>query len=251
MRSVAIVNQKGGVGKTTTTANLAHALALTGQNVSVLDFDPQGHLSAYLGFTAPDQPGLGDILLPGEVEAGCLIQAREGLQLLPAGKRLKQVELAAYNEVFERHLKDAIRVLLEDQHVMLIDCPPASGTLIRYALSLADEILVPVSGDYLSLRGLSDLIGALGGLADEQHKTFAQWMVITRFHRRRKLCWEVRDKLLEYFPKQVLATFIRETSVLAESPGFGKTAFEYKKGNHGAEDYRSLADDFLQKRCMT
>jgi len=109
---------------------------------------------------------------------------------------------------------------------------------------------VPVSGDYLSLRGLSDLISTLREFATEQNKTYAQWVVVTRFHTRRRLCWEVKDKLVEYFPKQVLATVIRETSVLAEAPGFGKTAFEYKKGGHGAHDYKALADDFLKKRFI-
>jgi len=250
MRTVAVVNQKGGVGKTTTTVNLAHALALKGRDVGVLDFDPQAHLSAYLGFTNPNQSGLGDILLNGQINSGALINAREKLQLLPAGNNLKQVEITAHNDAFKIRLNEAVNALLKDQNLIFIDCPPASGTLIKYALSVADEILVPVSGDYLSLRGLSDLISTLRKLAGEQNKTYAQWVVMTRFHKRRRLCWEVKDKLVEYFPKQVLATMIRETSVLAESPGFGKTAFEYKKGNHGEHDYKALADDFLKKRFI-
>jgi len=250
MRTVAIVNQKGGVGKTTTTANLAHAFALQGFKVAVLDFDPQAHLTASLGFAKREQSGLGDILLNGVANQGLMIQARDNLILLPAGTKLKQVELTLHNADTELNLQTGIASLMQGQDILLIDCPPASGILIRYALSIVDEILVPVAGDYLALRGLSDLIGTLRGIASSQSRTFKQRIVITRFHRRRKLCWEIKDKLLEYFPGQLMATPIRETSVLAESPSFGKTAFEYKRGNHGQIDYEALAHDVINERVV-
>jgi len=132
-----------------------------------------------------------------------------------------------------------------DQDFILIDCPPASGLLIDYALTVVDEIIVPVASDYLALRGLSDLIATLRKFEEKHARAFTQWIVVTRFHVRRRLSWEVRDKLVEYFPRGVLETPIRETSVLAECPSFGKTAFEYKRGNNGAVDYESLARNFL------
>ena len=250
MRIIAIVNQKGGVGKTTTTANLAHALARKGHKVAVLDFDPQAHLTAYLGYAERQQSGLGDILLDGIIDKNYLIQARDNLTLLPAGTKLKQVEVTLHDPAVEMNLQKAVDKLLTDQDMILIDCPPASGTLIRYALSIVDEVLVPVAGDYLALRGLSDLIGTLRQFASDRSRSFTQWLVVTRFHTRRRLCSEVRDKLVEYFPKQVFVTAIRETSVLAESPSFGKTAFEYKRGSHGHKDYQSLAKDLLKKRVI-
>lgn len=248
MRRIAIINQKGGVGKTTTAANLSHALSMDGARVETIDMDPQGHLAAHFGFIDPSLKGLGELLLGEDFEPDWRIKARDNLTLLPSGPQLKRVELLPYQEETEERLKHYVSNLMEDCDYMIMDCPPASGVLILYALSVVDEIVVPVASDYLALRGLSDLMGTLHGYGREVDKSFSYSVVATRFHRRRNLCWEVRDKLLEYFPNQLLETHIRETSVLAECPSFGNTAFEYKKGNYGAEDYHNLAVDLIQGR---
>ena len=250
MRTIAVVNQKGGVGKTTTSANLAHAFARKGKKVAVIDFDPQAHLTASLGHAEREQNGLGDILLSGNIDPEFLIESRDNLLLLPAGTKLKQVEVTLHQANVVDILREASKRLFSEQDLLLIDCPPASGTLIKYALSIVDEILVPVAGDYLALRGLSDLIETLQKFSNEHSQVFKQWVVVTRFHTRRRLCSEVQEKLIEHFPKQVLTTPIRETSVLAEAPSFGKTAFEYKRGSHGQEDYQALAIDLLNQRVL-
>lgn len=248
MRRIAIINQKGGVGKTTTAANLAHALAIGGARVETLDMDPQGHLAAHLGYTNPALKGMGEILLGEAPEAGWRHKARENLMLLPAGPNLKRVELQPFDPIAQARLQDYVSDQLGSCDYLMIDCPPASGVLILYALSLVDEIIVPVASDYLALRGLSDLMATLNSYSLKMDKLFKYYVVSTRYHTRRRLCWEVREKLLEYFPNQVLETAIRETSVLAECPSFGSTAFEYKKGNYGEEDYNSLALDFRNGR---
>ena len=249
MHIVAVVNQKGGVGKTTTTANLAHAIARSGRKTAVVDLDPQGHLTAYLGCAGRNQRGTGDVIGHGADPRALCIEARERLWLLPAGPALKEVEMSGRLDP-QNGFTGALKSAFNDQDFVFIDCPPASGVLIQYALSVVDTILVPVAGDYLALRGLSDLIGTLRRYASDHTGTLTQWMVITRFHTRRRLCWEVREKLLEYFPGQILATAIRETAALAESPSFGKTVFEYRNSDYGAEDYRALAQDFISKRFM-
>lgn len=249
MQIIAVVNQKGGVGKTTTTANLAHAIALSGRKVATVDLDPQAHLTAYLGFARQNQHGVGDVIGQGVDPQQFCITAREGLALLPAGQALKQVELKADPGGPPGQFGATLKSVFAARDFVFIDCPPASGVLIKYALSAVDAILVPVAGDYLALRGLSDLIGTLRDYASD-HGTLSQWMVLTRFHARRRLCWEVREKLLEYFPGRILATAIRETAALAESPSFGKTVFEYRNGDRGADDYRALARDFIHQRFM-
>ncbi len=246
MRAIAVINQKGGVGKTTTTANLAHALALAGHKVTIVDLDPQGHLAAHLGAFKRDQQGVDQIMLGEKQVKEVITDVRDGLKLIPAGSELDVLERGGGNEQSRERLQGAVDTVGADQDFILIDCPPASGLLIDYALTAVDEIIVPVASDYLALRGLSDLIATLRQFEEKHAHSFTQWIVVTRFHLRRRLSWEVRDKLVEYFPKGVLETPIRETSVLAECPSFGKTAFEYKRGNNGAADYESLARNFLR-----
>ncbi len=245
MRAVAVINQKGGVGKTTTTANLAHAIALMGNRVTVIDLDPQGHLSAHFGIVQRKQNGLNQILLGEMTAAQVIIEVRKGLNLIPAGDNLVSLERGNEDLSLGKKMRGIVTRYCKEQDFVFIDCPPASGLLIDYALNAVKEILVPVAGDYLALRGLSDLVGNLKQFEKKYSNSFIRWIVITRFHMRRRLSWEVREKLLEYFPDCVLVTPIRETAALAECPSFGKTAFEYKRGNNGAADYELLAKNFL------
>lgn len=248
MRIVAIINQKGGVGKTTTSVNLSHALALNGLKILLVDMDPQGHLTAHLGLAGKNDQGAGDLLLEQPLQTEWILEARDGLTLLPSGKMLGRVEEGIYSAAAAINFKRALEELADNVDLIMIDCPPASGTLIKYVLGLATEILVPVSGDYLALRGLSDLMFSLNRYQVAATRRISQWLVITRYHMNRKLSAEVRDKLLEYFPGQLLNTPIREATALAECAGHGKTIFEYKKGSNGLRDYKDLADDFINRR---
>lgn len=249
MRTIAVINQKGGVGKTTTTANLAHAFAIKGYSVTGIDMDPQGHLAAHWGCYRRDANGVGQILLGEKTIPQVAVSARDRLHLVPAGDCLKDIERGKGDDLLASRLQQALSSVANTQDFAFIDCPPASGLLIDYALSAADEVIIPVAADYLALRGLSDIIETVRNFEKKMGKEFNYWVVVTRFHTRRKLSWEVRDKLLEYFPDNLLATSIREASVLAECPSFGKTAFEYKGSNFGAYDYASLARDLLNGEC--
>lgn len=250
MRLFAVINQKGGVGKTTTVANLAFALAERGKQVTVIDLDPQGSLSASLGVDTRNVSGIDDVLM-NEAKISDVVQmARENLYIVPAGKRLAQIEQHSEGSSAQaKRLKAAVQEL-DDQDFVFIDCPPASGFLVISALFAVEEILIPVASEYLSLHGLSHLMGTLAMFEKSLGKTFKQWVVITRYHQRRKLAQDVFNTLVEHFPKQVLATPIRETSALAESPSFGKTVFEYRGGSNGAEDYFSLCTDLLKGRTL-
>ena len=160
MRTIAIINQKGGVGKTTTTANLAHALVLNEQKVTVIDLDPQGHLSSSLGISYLQRPALDSVLLHDYPIEDCVKQVRPGLSLIPSGPELGDLDHHALGGAKRgTRLRDAMQNKFQDQDYVLIDCPPASGLLVINALFATHEALIPIASDYLSLQGLSYLIG--------------------------------------------------------------------------------------------
>lgn len=248
-RVIAIMNQKGGVGKTTTTINLGHALALAGKKVTLLDMDPQGQVSTGLGLNN-EQGGLDEVLLAGELLDNMVMSAREGLDVVPAGQSLSDFEhVTDGGSARGQKLKQAIEnSSLMEQDFVLIDCPPSSGLLGINAMFAADELIVPVSGDYLSLQGLSRMMQILKRAESLIGRKLNLWLVSTRMQMRRRLTQEVRNRILKYFPGRVFNTVIRENVSLAESPSFGKTIFDYKGTSAGAEDYQSLAEDLLSGR---
>lgn len=250
MRTIAVVNQKGGVGKTTTTVNLAHALALKKKKVVAIDLDPQGHLGASFGVNTRQTHGIDEVLLDNVPIENNLVEVRQGLQFIAAGTQLSRMEqLVSGGAKRGMYLKEALAGEFKDQDYVLIDCPPASGLLLVNALFSTREVLVPVAGDYLSLQGLSHLIATFKNFEGRLKHTVKEWIVLTRYHKRRRLPEEIMGKLKEYFPKRVLRTRIRESAPLAECPSFGKTIFEYRNNSSGADDYRSLATELGRRRA--
>jgi len=246
-RKVAVINQKGGVGKTTTTANLGYMLAKRGHTVTLIDLDPQGSLTISLGVNWQEHLGIEDLLLHDEKLENVILESRENLRLIPCGNHLGQVEyMGQQSSTIAKNLKKVLNGL--DDDFVLIDCPPSSGFLIVSALYAIDEVLIPIASDYLTLHGLSHLLGTLKGFEKRLGHKIKKWFVVTRFHPRRRLAQDVKVKLISYFPDQVLKTSIRETSAVAESPSFGLTVFEYQKSSNGAKDYHDLAEDFFVGR---
>lgn len=248
-RIIAIMNQKGGVGKTTTTVNLGFALALAGKKVTLLDMDPQNQVAISLGLEN-GQGGLDRILLEGDGLDEHLIVVRDNLKMISAGDNLADFETVTVGGASRgKALKRAIASssLMADDFV-LIDCPPSSGLLCINAMFAADELVIPVSGDYLSLQGLSRMMQILKRAETVLGHRIRVWIVSTRMQLNRKLTEQVRLKILKYFPGRVLTTMIRENVALAECPSFGKSIFDYKDKSAGAEDYQSLAQDLLSGR---
>lgn len=251
MRIVAIINQKGGVGKTTTTANLCHAIAESGSKVTVIDLDPQGHLAVSLGITARDIGGIDEAMLKEKKVQQQLIAVRDNLQLVAAGAKLKDVEqLTSNNSPRGILLRDALHGSLNDQDFVFIDCPPSSGLLVANALIAADEILIPMASDFLALQGLSHLMGTIKRFEKALQRKYKTLLVMSRYSPNRRISGQVLNVLLTHFPNQILATVIRETALLAECPSFGKTILEYSPKSRSARDFRSLADDFLESKVM-
>lgn len=251
-RLVAIINQKGGVGKTTTTVNLCHALAELGKKVTVIDFDPQGHLAVSFGIITHDISGIDLAMLKERTLEEVTLTVRENLQLIPAGSKLKDVEQMSSNGAPRGVLlRDALRGQLEDQDFIFIDCPPSSGLLVANALIATHEILVPMASDFLALQGLSHLMATVKRFEGALKRQYKISVVISRFMSTRRISGQVLNILLLHFPNQVLATVIRETALLAECPSFGQSILEYSPKSRSARDFRNLANDFLENRVMT
>lgn len=251
MRVIAVINQKGGVAKTTTTANLGHALAMSGHRVTLFDLDPQGHLGTYLGVTDRAQAGLDQVLLSGRPVHEVQLSVRENLQLVPAGMHLGRLEQLTEGRLeISKRLKSAIAQQRGQCDYLLIDCPPSSGLLVMFALYSCDEVLIPVNGDFLSLHGVSHFLGTLKSVEQALGHNIRYQLAITRFYPKRRLGRSIVSKLLEYFPGKVLATPVREAAALAEAPSFGKTIFEYAANSNGSDDYMTLARDLQVGRVM-
>lgn len=250
-RVVAIINQKGGVGKTTTSTNLTHALAKLGKKVTVIDLDPQGHLAVSFGVVNPNRSGLDEVMLGDAEITEKLIPIRDNLQLIVAGPRLHEIEqLAEGGSKRGDFLRKALHENLNDQDFVFIDCPPSSGVLVANALFAADEVLIPMAGDFLALQGLSHMMGTIKRFEKVLKKKYKLSLVMSRYATTRRISKEVLGKLIKYFPNQVLNTVIRETALLAECPSFGKTILEYRPGSRSARDFRNLANDFLEGKVM-
>lgn len=248
---VAVLNQKGGVGKTTTSVNLTHALARLGKKVTVIDLDPQCHLAVALGVVSKQQSGIDQVMLGQSLLAEQCLPVRENLSLVAAGPRLQEIEQLTQGGL---HRGDLLRKALAqddgEQDFVFIDCPPSSGILVANALFAADALLVPMTSDYLALQGLSHLMGTIKKFEAALNKKYCLRLVMSRYIPTRRLSKDVLDTIKKYFPEQILATPIRETAALAECPSFGKTIFEYRPGWRSAQDFMSLAQDFLEDRVM-
>lgn len=248
-RVLCCLNQKGGVGKTTTSVNVAHALARSGHGVLGIDLDPQGHFAATLGVDG-HQPGLDDVLIDGVRLVDRIQVAPNRMGIVPPGARLHEFEQTQGGQERGWRLRKAIDALDPFPEFILVDCPPSSGLLAMNALLAADELVIPVSCDYLSLEGLAGLMRTLNRVEKGLGVFTRKRIVVTRFNQRRRLPREVLSKLREYFPGQVLQTPIRDNVAIAEAPGFGQTIFEYRPESNGAHDYAALAEDLRLGRVL-
>lgn len=260
-RVAALLNQKGGVGKTTSTVNLGAAIAELGRRVCLIDLDPQGHLSLYLGI---DGASVGatvyDLLVdPAVAIDDVVVRARPNLDCIPSNVDLSaaETELAAAPD---RHaiLKRRCAPLLERYDYILIDCPPSLGLLTLNALAMAREVIVPMQAQFLAMQGLSKLLETVALVAKGINPALAVSGVILCMHESqsthgREVVAELdgffeaaRGSGLPWQEGQVFRPAIRRNVKLAESPSFGQTIFDYAPWCPGAIDYRTLAERFVR-----
>jgi chromosome partitioning protein len=253
MKIVAIANQKGGVGKTTTAVNLGSALAQEGQRILIVDLDPQGNATSAFGMQELEGESLYEPLLGGISIVDKVFPTRlEGLFLVPADLDLAgaEVEIARMDQHLTR-LAKTLSVFRTDQtfDFILIDCPPSLGILMTNALAAADEILTPIQCEYFALEGLVKIVRIVEQVRDSgaNDRLEISGILMTMFDSRTKLSAQVVSEVRQYFGVRVYETVIPRSVRLSEAPSFGKTILEYNSSGKGARAYRSLAQEFLRR----
>jgi chromosome partitioning protein len=248
-RIIAIANQKGGVGKTTTAINLSASLALSEQRTLLIDCDPQGNTTAGIGF--PKDPGrrtLYNALILGEPLDKIILKTQiDGLELIPADKNLvgAEVELVAA-ENREYQLKRVLGQVKDAYSYVILDCPPALGLLTLNALTAADSVLVPIQCEYLALEGVSELLDTLMRIRRTLNPNLAiEGIVLTMYDERTTLSKQVASDLRSFFGSQVFESVIPRNVRLAEAPSHGKPIHFYDIHSRGAEAYTNLAKEVI------
>ncbi len=245
---VAIVNQKGGVGKTTTCVNLAAILAARGLRVLLCDFDPQANATSGMGVDKSRSNGVYDALING-VETEKIIVTTPYGDVLPSSKALAGAGVEMIDlEGRQFLLKRALDQVADRYDYIFIDCPPSLELLTLNALCAADSLLVPLQGEYYALEGLSDLMGTVRIVRRSLNpKLEIEGVLLTMFDGRTNLAIQVAQEIKRFFPGKVYSTVIPRNIRLSEAPSHGKPIHAYDRTCRGAEAYSALADEFLRK----
>lgn len=264
MRRIAVINQKGGVGKTTTTVNLGAALAMRGKTVLLLDIDPQANLSVHLNIDIFHL----DMSMYQVLIGHCVLRqamhptSTKGLFVVPSNIDLSGAELELVSAVGrETILSDALDAI-QDQEIpivggepderrkidfVIIDCPPSLGLLTVNALCAAEEVFIPVQTQFFALQGMSKLLDIIKRVRRLNTGLHVSGILPCLFDTRTRLSHDVLGEIREFFKERVFETKIRDNVRLAEAPSHGQTIFEYSKDSAGAEDYAALADEVLAR----
>jgi len=248
-RAIAVVNQKGGVGKTTTAVNLGASLALAGQRVLVVDSDPQGNTTTGLGVDKADvERCTYTVIVEGAAIADAVRRTEiEGLDVLPATLALASAEIDLVPlEEREMRLKHALELVAASYDYILVDCPPSLGLLTVNALTAVAEVIIPVQAEYYALEGLSQLTTIVERIKQALNPKLAiMGVLVTMYDGRTKLAVEVLDEIHRFFPGRVFRTLIPRNIRLSEAPSFGKPVALFDPKSRGAKAYQELANEVL------
>lgn len=250
-RIVALANQKGGVGKTTTALNLAAVLADKGKKVLLVDSDPQGNASSGVGvFKTNEDKNIYSCYTGAKETADCILPTQQkNLSILPASINLvgAEVELISQDNR-EKRLKTILRSVKENFHYILIDCPPSLGILTINSLTAADSVLIPLQCEYFAMEGLAQLIQTIRKVKKNLNRElFIEGLLLTMYDRRNRLTHSVASEIQKHFGEQVYDTVIPRNVRLSESPSHGQTIIEYDPGCSGAKAYKQLGAEFLKR----
>jgi chromosome partitioning protein len=247
---IAVFNQKGGAGKTTTNVNLSSCLAMNGKKVLVIDIDPQGNTTSGFGIDKKSLDATIYEVLIGEMSSQQVIikSEIENLYIIPSSVHLAgaEIELTQFHSR-ESMLREAIRDIREEYEYIFVDCPPSLGLLTINALTAADSVLIPIQCEYYAMEGVSQLMNTIWLVQKGLNPQLKiEGVVLSMFDGRTNLSIQVVDEVKKYFRGKVYTTIIPRNVRLAEAPSFGVPIFLYDPKSKGAEAYRELAEEFIE-----
>lgn len=246
MKTIALINQKGGTGKTTTAINLGCALSAMGKKILLVDLDPQANLTYSFGIT-PTVSAATEFLQGKQVLQTLLVN-KENLYILPASAALADLEITLVNKIGRENILRDRLAAVKGYDYIFIDCPPALSILTINALNAAQEVLIPLQMEILSLQGLAHLLGTVHEVKQIlNNRLKIRGVVASMFDTRRKLTSEVMDEIQKSVKEKVFKTTIRECVKIAEAPSFAKSVLSYAPASNGAKDYLELAKEFLKQ----
>ncbi len=260
---IGVLNQKGGVGKTTTTVNLGAALALQGLKVLLVDIDAQSNLSTHLGLTNTEegredvppepQPTIYQVLKGQNKITETIVNRSVNLDIVPSSLFLSAADLELGGVVGrELILKKALESVRPQYDIILIDCPPALGLMSLNALAAVDQVIIPVQSEYLALHGVRQLLDTVDQVRQIYNQNLKVGGVLICLHdSRKRLARAVADTIHSYFGGLVFDQVIRSNVALAEAPASGQTIFEHSPKSSGAEDYEALAKEVIRVNELT
>lgn len=248
---IAVVNQKGGVGKTTSAVNLAAAVGIKGKKVLLVDIDPQGNATSGLGLNKRElEKSSYDVIINGTPAREVIKKTEfEGVSVLPANMNLAGAELELVDSAKrESNLKNALALVKGEYDFIFLDCPPSLGLITLNGLCAADTVLVPIQCEYYALEGLSQLISTVRQVKRLYNPMLEiEGVLLTMYDGRLNLTHQVVEELKRFFPRKVYSTPIPRTVKISEAPSYGQPIMYYDKRSKGTDAYLAVADEFLRK----